>query len=478
MRVPAFLQAPGLALFALVAAAEPAVAQSGNSCSIAPPRQFGDWQLMGEDCDASYPTMATASSCQQLRIRTWWSSTEDPDLISVDLLISEPAVGTTPRGTVLLGTGGYGLNFFAATAEGAIVANTLTAYGFRVVQRRWDVAPNPGAYGWFGGDIGVLRGSLRYATLLQYVYDEFHDSSTPEPNVFAVVGTSAGASEIGYALSSWDMASLIDVAVLVSGPPMTRLDLLCELGGAAWASCAGTLPPNVMACSPPDPLTCSHPGGGPFNTCTACSVAPDGDSLRDDSILHLSAVTDYDTGNPATTPRVHMLLGTEDCDSGAPAMANLLYEAIDCEKALQFIDGAQHALVNDVAGQDAIVNAVLAGTSNPASPATLTATSWPLDGEPFDVEIHGPAFGRAHIQVSFSMGPPTLVPDLGWSFLDQATTFVMRTLILDSEGRGTITVAGDDTEGLQGTEIFLQGWLQDSSFNDVAYTNFTSFVVR
>jgi hypothetical protein len=124
-------------------------------------------------------------------------------------------VGVPYLGTVLMASGGNGVEYYGGPGGGDAIVQALLDSGLRVVDRRW-------SYGWFDSSAFVRPQSVRYATLLKWVYENVHTGGP-----FGVTGNSGGAAEIGYALTTWGSDSLVDVAVISSGLILSRIDYLC-----------------------------------------------------------------------------------------------------------------------------------------------------------------------------------------------------------------------------------------------------------
>lgn len=270
-------------------------------------------------------------------------------LTNVELRVADPALGTPLIGTVVLGGGGIGADFFTDGVGGEDLSLALLGAGFRVIDRRWPT-------GWFDAGTGVREQSARYAVLLDWIRTNLH---TVGP--LCAVGNSGGSAEIAYTMTSWDGDDMLDLAVLGSGPPLTRLDYLCEVpASATWsAQCTSLVPPATMTCGQP---TCEPAMGNPL--CPLLPPAPLPGELLEDSILHSEAVVSYPTTD------VRMLLGKDDCSSAVPL--GLLYlNAIVSQNSVEFVPNTPHVIFSTLEGRDAIVLALQSSLDAPiAAPAT------------------------------------------------------------------------------------------------------------
>ena len=284
-----------------------------------------------------------ATSCQLLRV----SSPGNPD-INVELRVTEPDPLALPLGTVVLGSGGAGGEFYANLAGGDLLVEALAAAGWRVVDRKWDG-------GWYTTGTSIRTQSSRYAYLLEWVDENLHQGG-----LLAATGNSGGSGEVAYTLTSWDQAQLLGAAVLTGGPPMARLDYLCtSQPPPEWPGlCDNLITGGFFTCGTPN---CTGP-----NATVCANVAPNATpaELKEDSLLHSQARTDFDFP-------VHVAIGTEDCTAASP-QALLFASSLTGSVSLEFVPGAPHDLMSTQAGRDAIVNALVsAALPAPAVPAPL-----------------------------------------------------------------------------------------------------------
>ena len=101
------------------------------------------------------------------------------------------------------------------------------------------------------------------------------------------------------ALTTWRRGDILDVAILTSGPPLSRLDYACvKHASPEWASlCASIVPKGVMECTracvlgPPRSPVDSFV----YKTGVYRQVSPDEtpEQLLDDGVVHPGAVLDY-----------------------------------------------------------------------------------------------------------------------------------------------------------------------------------------
>jgi hypothetical protein len=202
----------------------------------------------------------------------------------------------------------------------------------------------------------LVKESCRYATLLTWIHDNIHTGGK-----FVATGNSGGSAEIGYALTSWGRAAILDLAVPTSGPPTARLDYACvNQATPQWASlCASIIPANTMQCTtetcilgapPPAPTAAATD-----NVCTQVSPQPTLEQLWDDSVVNPDAVLNY----PKTL--VHFIYGEQDC--GEPVPIGLTYATkVTSQKVIEFVPNTPHELYSTTEGLTAILNAIDNGT--------------------------------------------------------------------------------------------------------------------
>lgn len=255
--------------------------------------------------------------------------------LQAQLRITQPAPAKPLRGTVVLGSGGNGATFYAAAAPVLGLVRDLSEMGFLVVDREWDG-------GWVTQEGGLKLEACRYATLLTWIHATVHRGGK-----FVATGNSGGSAEIGYALTTYGRAAILDVAIPTSGPPVARLDYTCPAKPSEeWtALCASLVPPDTLDCKPGCML-------GPANgVCRQVTSQPTVAQLLDDSVAHPGAVLEY----PKT--RLRFLFGALDC--GEPVPAGLAYAAkVTSPKQIEFVPRTPHALMSTPEGREAIRKAI------------------------------------------------------------------------------------------------------------------------
>lgn len=261
---------------------------------------------------------------------------------NVSIRAYEP-LSTPERGTIVFGTLGGGTTFYFGQADVQEMLSALRLLGFRVIDRRWI-----GEWTEAGG-YSPRAAANRYATLLHEFVIPQH---CPSGNLICV-GNSGGSAEIAYALTTYGLETEIDLALLTSGPAISRLDGVC-LGDAAWTSyCEDLLSRFLWAGATP---SCSFPDPSLIPLCVACGEWPVAeDILRASSVLWndgAGADVDY----PRTT--VHVLVADVDSQQG-PIGALAYFDALTGpRRCVAQVADTVHRLQATPSGRAAIVSSV------------------------------------------------------------------------------------------------------------------------
>jgi hypothetical protein len=127
---------------------------------------------------------------------------------------------TATRLVVLLSAGGGNI-WWSAIGDPALVSpflQSLLDNGTEIIQIKWSTP-------WEAAPSGVSYGQeavgCRPATAINWLHSNY---ATPK---FVVAGSSGGASQLGYAITSYGLAAVIDNAIFVSGPPMAAISKGC-----------------------------------------------------------------------------------------------------------------------------------------------------------------------------------------------------------------------------------------------------------
>jgi hypothetical protein len=230
-----------------------------------------------------------ADSNGQLSNGTCYSMTVScSDVADITAYTKVNAAAATPKGTVLflIGKGGSGL--YDSNPDWAYGYKTVEAvYGanYNTVQISFGLPftsaqPN----GWLQGPGGVRRLACRYATVVDWVYNNptmINSSTTATVSKpLCATASSGGSGALGYAVFEYGLAGIgtvpgeLTMIEPTSGPVMTRLDFGCvcnnlQLGNGS--SCSGSAR-SSMCFSPSEAqiIDSAYQASGQ-NTPTLCS---------------------------------------------------------------------------------------------------------------------------------------------------------------------------------------------------------------
>jgi hypothetical protein len=308
----------------------PAVALAQASADNVTPLGIGPEYCLdqGDEPPLSLPAL---TYCQKLKVRCAGAAPR-----VVFLRVTRPSPPSSLRGTVVLGLGGRGTKWYVSAANGVDLLVDLGAAGFRVIQRAWEAPDGPDSGGWLEDSTSLHNSSCRYASLIDWIHanPRLFDPET----ALCASGNSSGAAEISYALSTWGMETLLDLAVPTAGPPMGSVREGC-LGEPddpsdplfpqqqAWSDACARLRRGAGICPPGaglprcfyselEPDQVSDFVDAAFNLNDPPDDTPcrsrDEQVLRNNSVLFPGADLDY----PQT--KVHFILGVDDCGSAVP----------------------------------------------------------------------------------------------------------------------------------------------------------------
>lgn len=286
------------------------------------------------------------TSCRLLRV-----SCPDVADVQVEIRITDPPTGTSRIGTVVLGTGGGGTSYYEGDAVARAMMLDLSDAGYRLVQRQWI-----GGDGWITGPGGFPAVSCRYATLLQYIHDNIHQSSLTE--ALCATGNSGGSSEIAYALARWGRGMILDAAVPTGGPPMGRLDHGCLDGAdAAWQAECATLVGTSSTCAP---ISCSYSASAAMLIDSAYGAdhcATTDATFRPTFLADSAAAPTNTFSYPAT--KLDFIYGADDCTEAVP-LGLAFASQVTSPKTITFVPNTPHPVFSTPEGATAIYNAIVA----------------------------------------------------------------------------------------------------------------------
>jgi len=126
------------------------------------------------------------------------------------------------HGVVVFFSGGLGNTWWGTTnqfAAGSTLSN-LSQRGLTVVLVRW---LDPWLYASPGEPVGPAALGCRPATATKWIHDNIYVPLGLHPATgacgFCITGDSGGASQVSYVLTDYGLASIVNAAVIASGPP-------------------------------------------------------------------------------------------------------------------------------------------------------------------------------------------------------------------------------------------------------------------
>jgi hypothetical protein len=307
-----------------------------------------------------------------------------PGLAQITGSISDQKPTIPTRGLVVFFSGAVGGIFWSqsgATSRADPFMQSLLDNGFELVQVRW------GNNGWLKAAEGVQSGqeamACRPATAIQWVHDNLY-APLGLQHAFCITGNSSGASQITYALSSYGIADIVDVAIPTSGPPFASISKGCLLQqGYAYIKNNLTAVDSSFGYVSPDWGPC-------FAHDPSFTATWDANSVETGGIQY----------NYPTT-RVHIILGVQDdlsIKNHVDDYYQVLVQAQQPKLTKQLVDHMSHTIQDSVDGLDALFIALTAtptpgptptpngtptptATANPTPIETPTPTGTPTPGE-------------------------------------------------------------------------------------------------
>jgi len=137
----------------------------------------------------------------------------------------------TPTGMVTFFSPSAGLQWFSSLSlhTSGMLADLRTA-GLVTAEVRWTTQ-------WYAtskrNDAGTAHVACRPATVIQHLHDGYYVplGVAAEPIGqcgFCVTGQSGGANQAAYALTHFELGSIVDAVILVAGPPYATLRKSCQ----------------------------------------------------------------------------------------------------------------------------------------------------------------------------------------------------------------------------------------------------------
>jgi hypothetical protein len=153
--------------------------------------------------------------------------------IGVTYGYATPAPPIKPFGTIVILSGEGGTTPADQYSDDQQYASDYLAYGFQVVMVKWGYDWEDATNGNPGPTSNVGYAACRPYTLLNHIYSTLYASIyNPQSNPNAgmcVQGESAGGGATAFVLAWYGGTSFLDNVELMSGPPISRFDLGCEV---------------------------------------------------------------------------------------------------------------------------------------------------------------------------------------------------------------------------------------------------------
>jgi hypothetical protein len=293
----------------------------------------------------------TGATCYALDI----SCPQLPDYTAY-VKIFEPTVAVA--GTVLFVSGGNGTDLLERRIYGPLVLQKILPNGYRSVELTYGFPFNLNELGWQtnANGAGVRAASCRFATVIQWVHDNFLNAGTP----LCTSGNSAGAQLEGESMAHYGSADIVAFAELSSGPPFGRVDYACENTQAvATSPCSSAR--DSLAVQPAtsvkyiDP---AYPGAW-------CSSAYSTHSTAHQAQFQIDSITIGDSLLSYPNTFVNFLFGQGDTTSAI--RQGLLYQgAITSSTATECVAGAGHTVEDYLPGAQQVAADIIRYCKLPA----------------------------------------------------------------------------------------------------------------
>ncbi len=252
------------------------------------------------------------------------------DDFSAYIKVNTPA--GTPNGTVIFGTGSGGSALYDSDPD---FTNTVTNFngGLFVVQGVFDAGFNTVQVsfgspfntatpnGWLQGPGGVRRLACRYATVVDWVYNNptvINALNTGAANSapMCATGNSGGSGAIGYAITDYGLGSELAMVEPTSGPVMASLNKGCnacnQFNGPPATLCPNYVPDMCYSLADAAIIDSAYQAAG-STTPQLCSAGVNGDTTNFNRFLADSILS---TATPKTTvlhtTNVSLVFGGKD----------------------------------------------------------------------------------------------------------------------------------------------------------------------
>jgi hypothetical protein len=309
----------------------------------------------GETLPLGTFTPAQAASCARTADECQGFQVSCPDVSQPDdgILHIGHSAGAA-RGLVMLFSGGKGTGPWGETKPGTASAEMLEglqAQGLTTIQVEWGTS---WMYAAPGEAVGPALLACRGATVVQWVHENMYQGMGVSPAGvgqcgFCISGDSGGASQVGYVLSHYGLADIVDVAIMGGGPPHAAIDDGCLAEGRG------------------DRLRYTESFSLPLIDASYGAFDGNGPCARSDPAWAEQWEADSIDGGGSQyrypNTRVVFLWG-EDDGSGGPPHGEFLYERLRDEGTphliAEVVPGMGHLSANSVAGVNTVGTMLLA----------------------------------------------------------------------------------------------------------------------
>jgi len=266
-----------------------------------------------------------------------------PNVTSTSASVKVLSPTGTPIGTVVMTAGGGNASYYEfAPGYGNYIVNNVVAAGFTVAETQFPGSVN----GWLQGPAvdGPRSLSCLYATLVQWVYTNIHQSSTTAP--YCATGESGGAAAISYSLLHYGLGAIYNMVELDSGPPFGRVDYGCLCSGSSPVSPCGT---RNKSCYGPGTTAQRLIETAYGNTdCAAHTVA-------DTTLWDHDSISSPDASYSYLHTDVHFVFGGKDTSSAVPE-GLLFANRIKTQKEIACVADATHDITEVLDGANQIIS--------------------------------------------------------------------------------------------------------------------------
>lgn len=229
---------------------------------------------------------------------------------------------TTPTssGTFLFLPGGKGIGLYGKnSAERALTLQTARDAGFEVFAIGWDEDD-----GWYVYGAGFANSVCGFSDIARWIGTNLAES----PELMCAQGNSGGAMQLAYGFEMYGAGDLLDMAILSSGPPYSKVD----------DACFDPEYPHFIGVGKGDNVDFFHAWDDPgYEYCEDSN----GSAWRIEVTDLQSLVADLEPRTLDYPASKLIFLRSEDDSSGQRAL--VFHDAISSEKAAASIPGDVHA---------------------------------------------------------------------------------------------------------------------------------------